>query len=61
MGALENQRQTVSPVGSVGFSWATVLRALRPHQWVKNLLLFVPLILAHAFADGARDRPAPAS
>ncbi|MCZ6463790.1 MAG: UbiA family prenyltransferase [Proteobacteria bacterium] len=33
---------------------ATAVRALRPQQWVKNLLLFVPLILAHAFADGAR-------
>jgi 4-hydroxybenzoate polyprenyltransferase len=25
------------------------LKALRLHQWVKNLLVFVPLILAHAF------------
>lgn len=24
-----------------------VLRAFRPHQWVKNLLLFVPLVLSH--------------
>ena len=26
-----------------------MLRALRPHQWVKNVLLLVPLISAHAF------------
>lgn len=26
---------------------APLLRALRVHQWVKNLLLFVPLLLAH--------------
>ena len=26
-----------------------VVRALRPHQWVKNLLVFVPLICAAAF------------
>ncbi len=26
---------------------ATWLKAMRPHQWLKNLLLFVPLIMAH--------------
>ncbi len=30
----------------------TILRQLRPHQWVKNLLVFLPLILAHRLADG---------
>lgn len=29
------------------------LRALRPYQWVKNLLLFVPLLTANALQDGA--------
>jgi 4-hydroxybenzoate polyprenyltransferase len=24
-----------------------ILHALRPHQWLKNLLIFVPLVLAH--------------
>lgn len=28
-----------------------VLKQLRPHQWVKNLLLFVPLALAHHLGD----------
>lgn len=28
-------------------------RALRPHQWVKNLLIFVPIITANAWMDGA--------
>ena len=27
------------------------VKALRPHQWVKNLLVFVPIITAHAFGD----------
>lgn len=27
------------------------LRALRPHQWAKNVLLFVPLLAAHRAAD----------
>lgn len=29
------------------------LHALRPHQWLKNLLLFVPLITAHEWANSA--------
>jgi 4-hydroxybenzoate polyprenyltransferase len=28
------------------------LRAMRCHQWIKNILLFVPLILAHQIGDG---------
>jgi 4-hydroxybenzoate polyprenyltransferase/phosphoserine phosphatase len=32
----------------------TLLKALRPHQWVKNLLLFVPLIAAHHLNDLSR-------
>ncbi|HEV3468137.1 MAG TPA: UbiA family prenyltransferase, partial [Pyrinomonadaceae bacterium] len=30
---------------------APLLRALRAHQWVKNLLVFVPLLLAHEVFD----------
>jgi 4-hydroxybenzoate polyprenyltransferase len=30
------------------------LRALRAHQWSKNILLFVPLLVGHAFTDVAR-------
>jgi len=33
-------------------AWANnILRALRPHQWSKNLLLFVPAVLGHEIAD----------
>jgi 4-hydroxybenzoate polyprenyltransferase/phosphoserine phosphatase len=28
-----------------------LVKALRPYQWVKNLLIFVPLVTAHALAD----------
>jgi 4-hydroxybenzoate polyprenyltransferase len=28
-----------------------LIRALRPHQWVKNVLIFVPLVLAHRLSD----------
>lgn len=31
---------------------ATVLKAVRVHQWVKNILVFVPLVLAHKIMSG---------
>lgn len=30
----------------------SLLRAMRPHQWVKNLLVFVPIFTSHALLDG---------
>jgi 4-hydroxybenzoate polyprenyltransferase/phosphoserine phosphatase len=30
----------------------TLLRAIRVHQWVKNLIVFVPLLTSHRLADG---------
>jgi 4-hydroxybenzoate polyprenyltransferase/phosphoserine phosphatase len=30
-----------------GAGWAEHVKALRPHHWTKNLLLFVPLLAAH--------------
>lgn len=32
-----------------------LLKAMRLHQWMKNLLVFVPLMAAHQYADTARD------
>jgi 4-hydroxybenzoate polyprenyltransferase len=32
---------------------AALWRALRPHQWLKNVLIFVPLVLAHRLRDVA--------
>ena len=29
--------------------WAAALRAMRPHQWLKNLLVFLPILAGHAF------------
>ncbi|MEO1550706.1 MAG: UbiA family prenyltransferase [Pseudomonadota bacterium] len=31
--------------------WA-VLKALRPHQWLKNMLIFVPVVAGHAWSWG---------
>ncbi len=33
--------------------WQAVLRALRPHQWLKNLLLFIAPLMAHRIAEPA--------
>ncbi|MGC9419424.1 MAG: UbiA family prenyltransferase [Rhodovulum sp.] len=32
-----------------GWRWRDLARALRPHQWVKNVLLFLPVLAAHDF------------
>lgn len=29
--------------------WKSLLKAIRLHQWAKNVLIFVPLVLAHVF------------
>jgi 4-hydroxybenzoate polyprenyltransferase len=31
--------------------WSALLRAMRPHQWVKSLLVFIPIFTAHALGD----------
>lgn len=36
-----------------GGAWRAALRALRPHQWSKNLLVFVAAIAAHRIFDAA--------
>jgi 4-hydroxybenzoate polyprenyltransferase len=33
-----------------------ILQALRPYQWAKNLLLFVPLAMSHQLRDGPKLR-----
>ena len=32
----------------------SILRALRPHQWLKNILIFVPIAMAHALSDPSK-------
>jgi 4-hydroxybenzoate polyprenyltransferase/phosphoserine phosphatase len=45
--ALNPDVEVVSALAGHGFSAA--LRALRPHQWVKNLLVFLPMLAAQHF------------
>ncbi len=33
-----------------GWAWRDLVRALRPHQWVKNVLLVLPMLAAHDFS-----------
>jgi 4-hydroxybenzoate polyprenyltransferase len=46
-----------SPATTMPLGWRNVLRdwgkALRLHQWLKNLLLFVPLVTAHHLTEAA--------
>ena len=34
-----------------GIGWQHIPRLLRVHQWVKNLLLFIPLVMGHQFGS----------
>lgn len=45
---LDKPLQTIAGSGGTGAGW---WRALRPHQWLKNLLVFFPLIAAHRWTD----------
>ena len=58
--ALLRRAQAQGNVGQVFDSnmaspWLAMLKAMRLHQWMKNLLVFVPLIAAHQYADAPRD------
>ena len=39
--------------GGEGREMEAAFRALRPHQWLKNLLVFIPMMLAHDFTGSA--------
>ena len=49
LGAAEDRIEREFPREPAGLRvW---LKALRPHQWTKNILVFVPLFLAHKYGD----------
>ena len=48
-GALKNSKTGVPP--AVPFRLANALKAMRLWQWAKNILMFVPLFLAHQIGD----------
>ncbi|WP_099826681.1 UbiA family prenyltransferase [Oceaniglobus indicus] len=44
----DDPRQTIRTLPA-DHDRAAIIKALRPHQWVKNVLLFLPMIAAHDF------------
>lgn len=53
--SLAERARRVLPVEAVlprsGGAAKAMVKALRPYQWVKNLLVFVPIVTAHALGD----------
>ena len=47
---LAREDLTVQPVGASRGAARALLKAMRPHQWLKNLLVFAPLAAGHDFA-----------
>lgn len=43
---LAAQGRAVTEIGG-GWTWRALFKAIRPHQWVKNILLLLPMIAAH--------------
>jgi 4-hydroxybenzoate polyprenyltransferase len=43
--------QEVQAISSSATGFDPLLRSMRPHQWLKNLLVFVPLIAGHQLGD----------
>lgn len=52
--ALESARPRARLLAPRGKGWQPLLRVVRPPQWAKNLLVFVPLLLAHELTDPVR-------
>lgn len=50
--ALEDEGHAVTQLPG-GWSWASLIKAMRPHQYVKNVLLLLPIIAAHNFGLSA--------
>ena len=44
---------SATSVSSDGLRLRTIVRALRPHQWVKNVLVFLPLLMAHQVSEAS--------
>jgi 4-hydroxybenzoate polyprenyltransferase/phosphoserine phosphatase len=51
LGWLKNNVQLGKVFHKQSSSLKSFVRALRPHQWAKNVLLFVPLITAHLYTQ----------
>lgn len=52
-GALKAQVKIIAEFGEQPTTLRAYLKAIRLHQWLKNILIFLPLLLAHKFLDPA--------
>jgi 4-hydroxybenzoate polyprenyltransferase/phosphoserine phosphatase len=43
----------VEHLDTISRSWGSYFKALRPHQWIKNILIFVPMLAAHELDLGS--------
>lgn len=50
----ESRCETVERIPAEKYVWKFWARALRLHQWLKNLLVFLPLLASHQFMDPAK-------
>lgn len=49
---VDGRGRPVEHLQTVERSWKPYIQALRPHQWLKNLLVFLPMLAAHRFDAG---------
>jgi 4-hydroxybenzoate polyprenyltransferase len=54
LGIAEVQTGQGSPAPGAPANWRWIPRALRPYQWLKNALVFVPFLLSHEVGGGAK-------
>ena len=47
--AIASARLTVTPISERGGRAKAYLKAIRPHQWMKNTLIFLPALAGHQF------------
>lgn len=50
---LQEQRPDAIEISTRHVKWRTYARALRIHQWIKNILVFLPLLAGHFFTPQA--------
>lgn len=50
--AAEEAAEEAVHLGRTGRALTEYLSALRPHQWLKNILVFLPLLASHQFSGG---------
>lgn len=48
--ALKKKQNYAGQFQSLNYGYKSLLQALRPHQWLKNILIFVPVVMAHQFS-----------